>query len=1224
MARVAGSFAMTGSKHGEYYMRVEFPDGAGRVPIQLRGGGYYLGKRTHAEMLEEISKASGLRSSVGSAGEGGPPPLSLEEEKPEGTAVANETAASDVAALRDADSRTSNGISSRTAVGSVEEGPGRSQLVAGLPPQVVPEEPARSVQVVPEEPARSVQHAADSCRHDPRGGKGEEAEVAGVDEYAICDGDGSNPVSLCVLPLKLEDRVLIPEGVSVGNSEVSLCGKSGGSDVKCAITAWKLAFPEHEPFRILVKVLPASGVKRWVKLQGPMASYKESAEEVLCLARFLGLLRKEPYASEDTVRNRLFEGGSLPMAFCGHLRKRRSLIEQYVDLDPTLQGSDIAKKTLLSITREKPSGRRVLRPDDGGPDECQYPPVKKPRMEHPRADGPGTRQFESKEGLYEDEGTGDEGVESGVDPGDSLCIFCDDGGYLLCCDGPCMRSFHPRRLDGANSKCATLGFPDEVDMENVRRGWFCTNCKIKKHQCYACEGLGTSDAALGRKREVFACDVASCGKFYHPMCVASKLRPGANEGESREALAKGIRAGESFTCPLHRCTECGRGEEKGERDLNLATCRRCPAAWHVKCLPRTLSFDGREESHFEVRAWLLDKAFIVYCTNHELVPHLGTPSRNHLKFRENGSRSTTVFRKPPKAVGSVGHGGPESRTKESASSASLAPSKGAETAGPATRKRPGEAYKSLVRDIVGRSHRATTEESVRARLTLPTNYSRREFNWMPQGRFDSILNGARAAVRWLKQGVDWEDAKLKCAPDQVVAVCAEESLLRTFLAPTLHGKRYTSYGRHFTKAEKLRRVVEVLEPHIRDGDTIVDFSCGCNTFARLLLDALSGSEKSRCQFRSFDIFTPKDTLGFERRDWLSVGVGECGPGDSLVIGLNPPFTYTDVFISHALSMNPRVLVLITPPLKKPLPRPGFECVLDDPTTMAEKSFYLPGSVHGSNDDHLEQGNHVAPHLYIYVRAGASGGPNASSTGSPPATVRPSSSADPAQQPHTGEKRANPTTATPESEPAANLVVGWKRSRDPRRPRHMVPVARSIAPGSVSRPEDAGIPPPPAPEAPRVPPPPPAFRAPQVRDDPRDHLPPRLRPLHRPELRPLRPPGEPHSPFEPGVLPRGDRRNRPRGNDPRELSQALSVPHPPVSRGMSPGSMDPRPRRYGHLRRTNYGGMAPPEPRDFPPPGFGHSHPPRFPDFRPPTFGEPPPPGCEGSRLAFGGRLPAGR
>lgn len=153
------------------------------------------------------------------------------------------------------------------------------------------------------------------------------------------------------------------------------------------------------------------------------------------------------------------------MAFCGHLRKRRSLIEQYVDLDPTLQGSDIAKKTLLSITREKPSGRRVLRPDDGGPDECQYPPVKKPRMEHPRADGPGTRQFESKEGLYEDEGTGDEGVESGVDPGDSLCIFCDDGGYLLCCDGPCMRSFHPRRLDGANSKCATLGFPDEVDME---------------------------------------------------------------------------------------------------------------------------------------------------------------------------------------------------------------------------------------------------------------------------------------------------------------------------------------------------------------------------------------------------------------------------------------------------------------------------------------------------------------------------------------------------------------------------------------------------------------------------------------------------------------------------------------------------------------------------------------------------------------------------------------
>ncbi|KAG0586072.1 hypothetical protein KC19_2G061600 [Ceratodon purpureus] len=1197
MARIAGSFVMTGSKHGEYYMRVEFLDDAGRAPIQLRERGYYLGKKTHTEMVEEIFKASGLQSTVVSVGEEKSTVVSVGEEKPDGTSVGNKATAS-VDELRNVESQTSNGNSSRTAMDFVEEAPGRSQLVAGLP-----------LQVVPEEPVGSVEHAVDFRRRDFSSEQGDEAEITDVDEYTIFNGDESNPVSLCVLPLEFEDRELIAEGVSVSTSEVSLCGKSGGLDVKCAITAWKLTFSKHEPFRILVKVMPMSGVKRWVKLEEPRSSYKESAEEVLCVARFLDILKKEPHASEEIVRNRLLEGGVLSMTFCDRLRKQRLLIEQYIDLDLALKEAD-ARKTLLSLTREKATGKRVLLLNDGSSDEDDYPPVKKPKMDHTRPEDVSMREYESEEEFYSDED-----VESEDELGDSLCIFCDDGGYLLCCDGPCMRSFHPRRIDGTNSQCATLGFPDKADMENVRRGWFCTNCKTKKHQCYVCEGLGNSDAALGRKREVFVCDVASCGKFYHPRCIASKLKPGSDEREAREALAKGIRAGESFTCPLHRCKKCGKGEEKKERDLNLATCRRCPAAWHVKCLPRTLSFDGDEESHFEVRAWLLDKLFIVYCTDHKLLPDLGTPARNHIKFKENSSDSTTTFKKPQKKVSTVGHERPDFRLKVSSSSVLQMPSKGTDTARPATQEPSGEAYKRLVRDIVGKSHRAITEESVKAKLTLPTIYSRREFNWMPQGRFDSILNGARAAMEWLKQGVNWEDAKLKCARDQVVAIHAEESHLRTFLAPTLHGKRYTSYGRHFTKVEKLKKVVEVLEPHIRDGDTIVDFSCGDNTFARLLLDALSNSEKSKCQFKNFDIFTPKDTFGFERRDWLSVGVNECGPGDNLVIGLNPPFMYTDVFISHALSMNPRVLVFIIPPLKKPLPHYGFECVLDDPTTMAEKSFYLPGSVHGLNDDHMEQGNHVAPHLYIFVRPATSGG----SIVSPPLTVNSSLSTIPNQQLHKSEKRVNPETPTPESDPTANLFIRGKRSRDPRRPQHMVPKIMSGAPGFGSHSEEAGILPPPPPVTPYVPPPPPPppFRSLQVHDSPRDHLPPRFHPQHYPEVRPPHPLDEPYSPFEPGLFPSGAHYN-----NPREFSHALRGSRPPVFRGMPSESRDLRSPWYGHLRPTDYRGMAPPEFRNFPPRGFGHSHPPEFRDFRPPGFGDQPPPGYEDFPPASGGWLPA--
>jgi hypothetical protein len=218
---------------------------------------------------------------------------------------------------------------------------------------------------------------------------------------------------------------------------------------------------------------------------------------------------------------------------------------------------------------------------------------------------------------------------------------------------------------------------------------------------------------------------------------------------------------------------------------------------------------------------------------------------------------------------------------------------------------------------------------------------------------------------------------------------------------------------------------------------IVDFSCGDNSFSRLLHDALSTSDKSNCEFKSFDIFTPKDTLGFERKDWLSVGVGECGPGDKLVIGLNPPFAHTDRFISHALSMNPRVLVFIVPPLRKNVANYGYQCLLDDPTTMAEKSFFLPGSVHGSNDECLEQGNSVAPHLYVFSRSSVFGASNPPSTSpvfgvpNPPSTSPvfgvPNPTANPSQEIRKSVKPAKPT---PPSDPSDNLFIPREQVRGP--------------------------------------------------------------------------------------------------------------------------------------------------------------------------------------------------
>ena len=55
-----------------------------------------------------------------------------------------------------------------------------------------------------------------------------------------------------------------------------------------------------------------------------------------------------------------------------------------------------------------------------------------------------------------------------------------------------------------------------------------------------------------------------------------------------EELEKKIAAGGSFTCPIHKCSVCKQGENKKDRQLQFAVCRRCPKSYHRKCLPRYL------------------------------------------------------------------------------------------------------------------------------------------------------------------------------------------------------------------------------------------------------------------------------------------------------------------------------------------------------------------------------------------------------------------------------------------------------------------------------------------------------------------------------------------------------------------------------------------------------------------------------------------------------------
>ena len=57
-----------------------------------------------------------------------------------------------------------------------------------------------------------------------------------------------------------------------------------------------------------------------------------------------------------------------------------------------------------------------------------------------------------------------------------FCALCQDGGQLLCCDGPCLRAFH--------AECAGLKVLPEGDT------WYCPDCTNKQHVCLHCNKVG--------------------------------------------------------------------------------------------------------------------------------------------------------------------------------------------------------------------------------------------------------------------------------------------------------------------------------------------------------------------------------------------------------------------------------------------------------------------------------------------------------------------------------------------------------------------------------------------------------------------------------------------------------------------------------------------------------------------------------------------------------------
>ncbi|XP_052480104.1 protein ENHANCED DOWNY MILDEW 2 isoform X7 [Gossypium raimondii] len=238
------------------------------------------------------------------------------------------------------------------------------------------------------------------------------------------------------------------------------------------------------------------------------------------------------------------------------------------------------------------------------------------------------------------------------------------------------------------------------------------------------------------------------------------------------------------------------------------------------------------------------------------------------------------------------------------------------------------------------------------------------------GRVEASVKAVRAALQKLEAGASLEDAKNVCGPEVIKQIFKWKENLTVYLGPFFHGMRYTSFGRHFTKVEKLIEIVNRLHWYVQDGDTIVDFCCGSNDFSGLLKEKLEKVGKS-CLFKNYDLFQPKNDFSFEKRDWMSVKPNELTDGSRLIMGLNPPFgvkaSRANKFINKALTFRPKLIILIVPRETRRLDeKDAYDLIWEDDRVLSGKSFYLPGSV-DVEDKHLEQWNVKAPPLYLWSR-----------------------------------------------------------------------------------------------------------------------------------------------------------------------------------------------------------------------------------------------------------------
>ncbi|KAM1754950.1 hypothetical protein ACFX11_007306 [Malus domestica] len=278
---------------------------------------------------------------------------------------------------------------------------------------------------------------------------------------------------------------------------------------------------------------------------------------------------------------------------------------------------------------------------------------------------------------------------------------------------------------------------------------------------------------------------------------------------------------------------------------------------------------------------------------------------------------------------------------------------------------------SLMKDAAS----SITLKDVIRKHTVPSTHQSSSKNAVERsitmGKVEGSIEAVRTALRKLEEGCSAEDSEAVCAPEVVHQIYKWKNKLRVYLAPFMHGMRYTSFGRHFTKVDKLKEIADRLHWYAKDGDTIVDFCCGANDFSIVMKKKLEETGKN-CFYKNYDCIQPKNDFCFEKRDWMKVKPKELPKGSQLIMGLNPPFgvkaALANKFIDKALEFNPKLLILIVPPETQRLneKKSPYDLIWEDTQFVSGKSFYLPGSI-DANDKQLDQWNVTPPPLYLWSR-----------------------------------------------------------------------------------------------------------------------------------------------------------------------------------------------------------------------------------------------------------------